>query len=269
MLDIVNVCIVHSQHTALIAHYEAGIRTAILDGDVERALKHTNAYYPHVLKDNEHVYFRLRCLKFIEMTRRGAEMLKQTNASSSNGIKKANGHNYYDEYVDHGMELDDQAGGAQNNNWDRMDTEEPANDQVEYDKLMQETLLYGRDLAAEFKDDPRREVKKALEDIFALMAYKDPFSSKDVCHLLDPNGRVAVAEELNSAILRKSRSHKLSGRFLTCDSAVSLGKSSSAALEQLIQQTTVLLQDISEGGGPGAFVNIDDYMNPDKPSSKA
>ncbi|KAG0646060.1 Ran-binding 9 [Hyphodiscus hymeniophilus] len=216
-------------------------------GDVEKALKHTNAFYPHVLKDNEHVYFRLRCLKFIEMTRQGAELLKHTN-SASNGIKKANGHNYYEEYVDHGMELDDQS--QNNNNWDKMDTEDSTNNQAEYDRLMGETLLYGRDLAAEFKDDPRREVKKALEDIFALMAYKDPFSSKDVSHLLDPSGRVAVAEELNSAIL------------------LSLGKSSSAALEQLYQQTTVLLEDLREGGGPGAFVNIDDYANPDKPLSR-
>ena len=127
-------------------------------------------------------------------------MLKE-KISSSNGIKKANGHNYYEEFVDQGMEIDDQ---SLNNTWDRMDTEDSSNNQVEYDKLMQETLLYGRDLAAEYKDDPRREVKKALEDIFALMAYKDPFSSKDVCHLLDPSGRVAVAEELNSAILRKA-----------------------------------------------------------------
>ena len=88
-----------------------------------------------------------------------------------------------------------------------MDTEESTNNLAEYDKLMEETLLYGRDLAAEFKDDPRREVKKALDDVFALMAYKDPFSSKDVCHLLDPSGRVAVAEELNSAILCKHRAH--------------------------------------------------------------
>ena len=43
---------------------------------------------------------------------------------------------------------------------------------------------------------------------------------------------------------------------------VSLGKSSSAAIEQLIQQTTVLLEDLQESGGPGALVNIDDFTKP-------
>lgn len=131
-------------------------------------------------------------------------MLQNTNSSISNGTKKANGHHnasYYEEYVDNGMELDDHSNQA--NNWDRMDTEEPTNNQAEYTKLMGETLLYGQQLQAEFQDDPRREVKKALDDVFSLMAYHDPFNSKEVCHLLDPSGRVAVAEELNSAILCK------------------------------------------------------------------
>lgn len=39
---------------------------------------------------------------------------------------------------------------------------------------------------------------------------------------------------------------------------VSLGKSSSAALERLYQQTEALVNEISEEGGAGAFVNIND-----------
>jgi hypothetical protein len=125
-----------------------------------------------------------------------------------------------------------------------MDTEETVDNQLDYQDLLQDTLMYGQVLQAEFKNDPRREVSKALEDAFALMAYQDPLNAKEVAYLLDPSGRVAVAEELNSAIL------------------LSLGKSSSAALERLYQQTTVLLEDLREGGGPGAFVNIDDYSRP-------
>jgi hypothetical protein len=182
----------------------AEIRAAVLDGDVERALKYTNTYYPHVLKDNEHVYFRLRCRRFVEMIRQGAEMLQ----SSTNHVsKKSNGHNgdwhdgdWHDDVMNQDMEMDTH----QSNNWDRMDTEESQENQMDYNQLLQDTLSYGVGLQAEFKDDPRREVSKALEDAFALMAYQDPLSHKEVAHLLDPEGRIAVAEELNAAILCKS-----------------------------------------------------------------
>lgn len=37
---------------------------------------------------------------------------------------------------------------------------------------------------------------------------------------------------------------------------VSLGKSSSAAIERLVQQTEALVGELGEDGGPGAFVNV-------------
>jgi hypothetical protein len=134
------------------------------------------------------------------MIRQGAEM---QSSSPTNGTKKSNGYNgdWYDDIINQDMDLDDHQ--SQRNDWDRMDTEEGSENQIEYERLVQATLAYGQDLQAEFKDDPRREVGKALEDAFALMAYQDPLNAKEVAHLLDPSGRVAVAEELNSAILRK------------------------------------------------------------------
>lgn len=43
--------------------------------------------------------------------------------------------------------------------------------------------------------------------------------------------------------------------------AVSLGKSSSAALERLVQQTEALIEKLAEDGGAGAFVNVrGDYL---------
>lgn len=37
---------------------------------------------------------------------------------------------------------------------------------------------------------------------------------------------------------------------------MSLGKSSSAALEQLVKQTEALVDTLAEDGGPGAFINV-------------
>ncbi|EHK98633.1 hypothetical protein M7I_5516 [Glarea lozoyensis 74030] len=180
-----------------------------------------------------------------QMVRRGAEMLQSNHKHTA---KKSNGQNgdwhdgdWHDDVMNQDMEMDNQ---QNNNNYDRMDTEEGSDNLMEYNQLTQATLNYGQDLERQYRNDPSREVSKALSDAFSLIAYQDPLNRKEVSHLVDPKGRVAVAEELNAAIL------------------LSLGKSSSAALEKLYQQTAVLLEDLRDGGGSGAFVNIDDFARP-------
>jgi len=51
------------------ANAETGIRKAVLEGDIEKALKYTHAFYPNVLKDNEHVSFRLKCRRYEPQSR--------------------------------------------------------------------------------------------------------------------------------------------------------------------------------------------------------
>ncbi|KAG9248564.1 hypothetical protein BJ878DRAFT_487382 [Calycina marina] len=218
------------------------IRTFILNGEIEKAHQHTDKVYPHVLKSNEGVYFRLRCMRFIEMIRQGAEMAQVP--SPAKAARKSNGYyhsDFDDDVINHDMELDDQP------SLDKMDIKmEPDEPSViTYNQLLIETLKYGKEIQHEFREDPRREVQKTLAEAFSLMAYADPLGAKKVSHLLDPSGRVSLAEEVNCAIL------------------LSLGKSSTAALEQLYQQTTVLLEDLRADGGAGSFVNIDDYVKPD------
>ncbi|KAI1032387.1 hypothetical protein LB505_005117 [Fusarium chuoi] len=103
-------------------------------------------------------------------------------------------------------------------------------------------LEYGRTLQEQYVNDPRVEVSKALNEIWALLAYENPLKVPQVSHLLDRNGRVTVAEELNSAIL------------------LSLGKSSRAALEKVYAQTSVLLEDLRQDGGEGAFASVNDVL---------
>jgi hypothetical protein len=203
-----------------------GIRAAIVEGDIDKALKHTNAYYSSVLQDNPHILFRLRCRKFIEMIRRCSDIQSTPTPTSSDrrtakSISSLNGHGQHlppdtednddpephPDVFEHEMELDDpdpvthhsQSSENENEDWDKMDTEEVENG-LKYQELLQETIQYGQELRLDYRDDTRREVKKALEDTFSLMAYDDPKSSV-YGYLLEPSGRVPVAEELNSAIL--------------------------------------------------------------------
>ncbi|KAL8830917.1 MAG: hypothetical protein Q9170_005519 [Blastenia crenularia] len=206
------------------ASYRQQIRSAIMDGDIDKALKRTNAYYPRVTKDHSHVYFRLRCQKLVEMIRQTAELLEVSPAKPA---KPLNGHQ---EETD--MDVDEPKPELED--WDKMETEE-ADTAVKYQELLEDTLRYGQELKQEFQGDPNTE--GTFKEIFSLFMYEDPRKSPQA-HLLDRASRVPVAEELNSAIL------------------VSLGKSSSAAIEILYQQTEALVDYISESGGAGAFINV-------------
>ncbi|THC98715.1 hypothetical protein EYZ11_001778 [Aspergillus tanneri] len=208
------------------------IRAAILEGDIDKALKYTNAYYANVLHDFPHIHFKLRCRKFLEMMRHCNELsfeaLKKSRAS--NGLSDSSA------VFDQEMELDEQAHDGDGWEADGMDMEDSENT-AKFHELLTEAVQYGQQLYLDYPNEERGGDKKMLDDIFSLVAYPDPKRSVHG-HYLDPAGRIAVAEELNSAIL------------------VSLGKSSSAALERLYQQTEVLVTEISEEGGAGAFINV-------------
>lgn len=211
------------------------IRSAILGGDIDKALKYILTYYPHVLEraENRDIYFKLRCRKFIEMMRRSNDL--QT-ALSSNITSKAFGKLSEKDAplegdLDLQMELDEQlqresrpptippvtmpapldpnllASGdvaIDNGLNDSMDTSSdhltPSQTKVTQHSLLTEALNYGRELSVEFSSDPRPAVKQALNDTFALIAYTDARESV-VGGLMEGKGRVEIAEEVNAAIL--------------------------------------------------------------------
>jgi len=142
------------------------------------------------LQENEDIYFKLRCRKFIEMIAKTTDSpprskqlqgLQKKNPASSKHRERDGLSGVDDEFVD------------------RMDLEEP-NLLVKQVDLVNDALQYGQELQSEFKDDSRRKVKQALKDTFALIAYPDARESS-LAPLLEAEGRISVAEELNGAIL--------------------------------------------------------------------
>ena len=191
------------------------IRAAILDGDIDKALKHTKAYYANVLEDNPQIHFKLRCRKFLEMMRRSNELTAGTSnpkrrRADSPGMGIADEHAVFDQE----MELDD-------GTWDGdgMDTEEPTT-AAPFNEVLTEAVQYGQQLCMDYPSDENGGDKKMLEAIFSLVAYPDPQNSVHG-HYLDPAGRVAVAEELNSAILGVYLSFSFN-QCLSCPSSLCL-----------------------------------------------
>lgn len=209
------------------------IRKSILDGDIDRALKYTGSYYPHVLLEerNKDIYFRLRCRKFIEMMRRYSELATATSSpamTKSVDSLASNGHSDGaplmaemgdgEEGQDTQMELDDQLHREVSKG-----LEPPPTDDIDMDAsqelplkasfmkqgdLLGATLSYGQELQQEFGSDPRQHIKKQLTELFAIIAYPNPADSP-IGALLDQSGRVQIAEEVNGAILGETRSWNL------------------------------------------------------------
>ena len=75
--------------------------------------------------------------------------------------------------------------------------------QSQYDQMLIAALACGSGLQSEFGNDERPEVKNALNDTFALIAYTDARDSV-LGDLMEGTGRVEIAEAVNSAILGKS-----------------------------------------------------------------
>ncbi|TKA70907.1 hypothetical protein B0A55_07483 [Friedmanniomyces simplex] len=258
------------------------IRRSILDGDIDRALKYTSSYYPHVLEEerNRDIYFRLKCRKFIEMMRRYTELVTATSSPAtvtksidslgSNGHANTGTRTAEDEDEEDDQEEDDGEEGQDTqmelDNQLHRETSRPPRDDIptddidmdasqeelppkasfmKKDDLLTSALHYGQELQVEFGGDPRQQVKKELRDLFAIIAYPNPAESP-IGALLDQRGRGRIAEEVNGAIL------------------VSLGKPSSAALERLCAQTEAMLDEVAaKGGGAAALVSVrDDFLRP-------
>lgn len=145
------------------------------------------------------------------MIRRTNELSAQLHPVPTPPSKRSTASNGHNDDYDFEMELDEQLGVHNGQQWnnnnvadnDNMDTEDEIDSEdaeARYQRLTDETIQYGMVLKKEFASDPRREVKRALEDTFALIAYENVGESA-LAPLLERAGRVPVAEELNSAIL--------------------------------------------------------------------
>lgn len=216
------------------------IRRSILEGDVDRALKYTTSYYPHILESerNRNIYFRLRCRKFIEMMKRHAEY-GHANSTSKTMNQPFSSLGSNDHIVRAEKPLDEEEQEAESEEDEDEEDEEPLDTQMELDgqihrealhgqdpltgdidmdasqelpprlsqlkspDLLSAAIAHGQELSQEFGNDPDPRNRKLLSDLFSVMAYPT-IADSPVAHLFDDAGRTQVAEEVNGAILGES-----------------------------------------------------------------
>lgn len=199
------------------------IRKAILEGDIDKALKFSGSFYPGVLEEerNRDVWLGLRCRKFVEMIRRAGE------------IKRGERGFGEDDDEDTQMELDHQLHStshreqqAEDRDNDQTMSEEPDPSEPEEEKddlqasqdslmsasktsqmkasqLEQQALAYGAQLQEDFGKDPHPDVQEKLRNCFAVLAYED-WRESPVRGMFEIEGRGEIAEGVNGAVLGKS-----------------------------------------------------------------
>lgn len=209
------------------------IRAAILRGDVDRAFKYLGACFPGVVESeaNRDIYFHLRCRKFIEMILRSYEVqatgLLSSHGQSEGGTSQTtNGNGDMGQLSQiagsktEGMDLDGHVSRTGDSRMDlaESDSMELSTDSLKslpafaetksaalmHNELLTAAIQYGMELQAEFSNDPRKEVKKALSDTFALIAYTDARESV-LAEMMEGKGRIEIAEQVNGAILGEFR----------------------------------------------------------------
>lgn len=121
---------------------------------------------------------------------------------------------------------------------DDMDTDSPK------DIILETVLSHGRGMYTIFGDIDNSTFKNALIETFSLISYVNPMDSP-LSHLLDPNNRQIVADNLNSVILE------------------TMGLPKRSAFEMLVRQTMVVNQELLEQEhGATAFLNLSkDYFD--------
>ncbi|KAI5283831.1 hypothetical protein KEM54_001804 [Ascosphaera aggregata] len=136
-----------------------------------------------------------------------------------------------------------------------------------------DAMRYGSNLEKLYTDDGSeagREKRKKLDELFSLLAYTDVRSSPSG-YLFDEMYLVRLADEVSAACLSMFSLHfsafpptnLIALRLLTAvapgRSAEAKGGKQFAALERLMQQTEVMLEDTQRRGGLGSIVNIRDF----------
>ena len=214
---------------------------AVVAGEMDAALAETRARYPGVLEEaNGLMLIKMRCRKFVEMVLEAAEAQRRVRAESEDGVVLVGGEDEEEEEEEEermvmigvgadGMDVDDDAPmagssdrtGVTNGYVTVRGPGEEGSLSVSTspgagaeEGLLLKALAYGRALDAEYNLDGRPEVRAICERTFAILASKDLATAGGaVAEVVGHEARVALANELNQAILSAWCSRLLSGSF--------------------------------------------------------
>jgi len=127
---------------------------------------------------------------------------------------------------------------------------------AQYGSALERAVAYGQELESDYKN--RAEVRAIFKRTSVIMAYDDPLEAGgDAAEVAGQAARVALAAELNQAILRKPSPPSMRGRGELMSCIESQGRPVQPLLDRLYRQTAVCLTQLAlMGNGAAAFADM-------------
>lgn len=188
---------------------------AVLAGDIDNAIDSLRTCYPRVLEiDDRLILFKLRCRKFVELILETSELKKKMKALRE---KEAERNKLFDEAAheawleeEMNMDIDDDAAGPLMIRPILENIPEVAHESDEssemiseqYESALNAAISYGQLLSNDYQSNTRPEVQDVFRMTLGIVAWDDPAEAGGpVAELVSHNARIALAHEVNQAIL--------------------------------------------------------------------
>ncbi|KAL0950475.1 hypothetical protein HGRIS_007287 [Hohenbuehelia grisea] len=267
-----------SRHASFVDSLEHDIEqrtrivNSVIEGDIDLAFSETREHYPSALDQEDGlVLFKLKCRKFIELVLEATELKKRLNKRpvmvdladddgvmvmdidgeeqspsplppDTNGFASGNGSP---------LRRDNSASPA------RRDWRSPSTI-AQCEAALTKAISYGQALTNEYKAKGRSDVEALLKQTFSIVAFNDPL--EEGCPAADIAGqeaRVALANELNQAILSKFQTQSILVATEILTPTESQGQPSRPGLETLYRHAAVCITQLGLlGVGSAVFADL-------------
>lgn len=201
--------------------YRTNIVNHVLGGKIDSAIEAVQKHYPKVLETEDHlIFFKLRCRKFVELILETSEIKKKIKVLRERDDRRSKDleETWIDDEMN--MDIDDDASrplsyrpsssktiNITDNSYSTPDGEDAGELEdlvVQYETALNEAINYGQNLSKNHQSDPRPELQQLFKKTFGIVAWEDPLEAGGaIADIVGHNSRIALAHEVNQAILSK------------------------------------------------------------------
>ena len=193
----------------------------VLGGKIDSAIEAVQKHYPKVLETEDHlIFFKLRCRKFVELILETSEIKKKIKVLRERDDRRSKDQEetWIDDEMN--MDIDDDPSrplsyrpspsktinvtASSDSTPDGEDAGELDDLVVQYETALNEAINYGQTLSKNHQSDPRPELQQLFKKTFGIVAWEDPLEAGGaIADIVGHNSRIALAHEVNQAILSK------------------------------------------------------------------